>query len=275
MSNGNGRLDLHLHTTFSDGDMTPEEVVAEAKRIGLAGIAVTDHDEIAGFDVAAQAADDGFEVISGVELSTSDGNSDIHILGYLVDSHNEELLRYLEIFRNARLNRGIEMVERLRGMGVDIEVDAVLGIAGGGAVGRPHIAAALVENGAVDSVETAFKKYIGFKSPAYVPKYQLKPSDAFRLIREAGGVGAMAHPGTTRRDELITDFIAEGMRAIEVYHPKHNAHEIDRYLRMAQKLGLVATGGSDSHGKRNPKLHIGAHTVPHSVVDQLKEARSY
>jgi predicted metal-dependent phosphoesterase TrpH len=160
-------------------------------------------------------------------------------------------------------------------MGVDIEVDSVLEIAGGGAVGRPHIAAALVENGAVDSVETAFRKYIGFQSPAYVPKYQLKPSEAFRLIREAGGVGAMAHPGTTRRDELITDFIAEGMRAIEVYHPKHSESDIARYRMLSEKLGLVATGGSDSHGRRNAKLYIGAHTVPRSVVEQLKESRSY
>jgi predicted metal-dependent phosphoesterase TrpH len=275
MNEANDRLDLHIHTTFSDGDMTPEAVVAEAKRLGLAGVAITDHDEVAGVDAALQVAGDGFEVVSGVELSTSDGKTDIHILGYLIDTKSEELLKYLEIFRDARLNRGIKMVERLREMGVDIEVDSVLEIAGGGAVGRPHIAAALVEHGAVDSVETAFRKYIGFKSPAYVPKYQLKPSDAFRLIREAGGVGAMSHPGTTRRDELITDFVAVGMRAIEVFHPKHSEGDVARYLRLAEKLGLVATGGSDSHGTRNEKLHIGAYTVPQSVVEKLKKTRTY
>jgi predicted metal-dependent phosphoesterase TrpH len=124
-------------------------------------------------------------------------------------------------------------------------------------------------------VETAFKKYIGFHSPAYVAKYQLKPSDAFRLIRDAGGIGAMSHPGTTRRDDLITDFIAEGMRAIEVYHPKHGEAEIARYSRLAEKLGLVVTGGSDSHGRRNEKLHIGVHTVPESTVELLKKARAY
>jgi predicted metal-dependent phosphoesterase TrpH len=275
MNEGDGRLDLHTHTTFSDGDMTPEEMVAEAKRLGLAGVAITDHDEVAGVDAAMKVAGDGFVVVPGVELSTSDGKTDIHILGYLIDTKNKELLRHLGIFRDARLNRGIQMVERLQDMGVDIEVDSVLEIAGGGAVGRPHIAAAMVENGAVDSVETAFRKYIGFKSPAYVPKYQLKPSDAFRLIREAGGVGAMAHPGTTRRDELITDFIAEGMRAIEVYHPKHNESDISRYRRLAEKLGLVVTGGSDSHGRRNEKLHIGAFTVSESVIEQLRNTRSY
>ena len=275
MSNDNDRLDLHVHTTFSDGDMTPEEVVEEAKRIGLAGVAITDHDEVVGVDVAMEAAESGFEVVPGVELSTSDGKSDIHILGYLIDTKSEELRKYLDLFRDARRTRGIRMVEHLQKMGVDIKVDAVLDRAGGGSVGRPHIAAALVENGAVDSVEAAFKKYIGFHSPAYVAKYQLKPSDAFRLIREAGGVGAMAHPGTTRRDDLITDFIAEGMRAIEVYHPKHSEGEAARYKRLAEKLGLVVTGGSDSHGMRNEKLHIGAHTVPGSTVGLLKKARSY
>jgi predicted metal-dependent phosphoesterase TrpH len=275
MSEDNDRLDLHIHTTFSDGDMTPEEVVKEAERLGLGGIAITDHDEVAGVDVALEAAGSGFEVVPGVELSTSDGKCDIHILGYLIDTGSGELRKYLDLFREARRTRGIQMVERLKKMGVDIEVDAVLEKAGGGSVGRPHIAAALVENGAVDSVETAFKKYIGFHSPAYVAKYQLKPSDAFRLIREAGGVGAMSHPGTTRRDDLITDFIAEGMRAIEVYHPKHSEGDIARYSRLAEKLGLVITGGSDSHGMRNEKLRIGAYTVPLDTVRQLKKARSY
>jgi predicted metal-dependent phosphoesterase TrpH len=275
MSEYSDRVDLHIHTTFSDGDMTPEEVVSEAKRIGLAGIAITDHDEVAGVDVAMEAAGGDLEVVAGVELSTSEGKCDIHILGYLIDTRSEELRRYLDLFRDARRTRGIRMVERLRKMGVDIEVDAVLEKAGGGSVGRPHIAAALVENGAVDSVEAAFKKYIGFHSPAYVSKYQLKPSDAFRLIRDAGGVGAMSHPGTTRRDDLITDFIAEGMRAMEVYHPKHSEGDIARYKRLAEKLGLVVTGGSDSHGKRNEKLHIGACSVSQATLESLKKARSY
>ena len=275
MTDDNDRMDLHIHTTFSDGDMTPEEVVEAAQRLGLAGIAITDHDEVAGADVAMEAAGSGLEVVSGVELSTSDGKSDIHILGYLIDTKSEELRKYLDLFREARLTRGIRMVERLRKMGLDIEVDAVLAKAGGGSVGRPHIAAALVENGAVDTVEAAFKKYIGFNSPAYVSKYQLKPSEAFRLIRDSGGVGAMSHPGTTRRDDLITDFIAEGMRAIEVYHPKHSESDVARYKRLAEKLGLVVTGGSDSHGTRNEKLYIGAYTVPRATVELLKKARSY
>jgi predicted metal-dependent phosphoesterase TrpH len=151
----------------------------------------------------------------------------------------------------------------------------VLEIAGEGAVGRPHIAAALLQNGCVRTVEEAFRNYIGFNSPAYVPKYQLKPSEAFRLIREAGGVGAMSHPGTTRRDDLITDFMASGMRAIEVYHPKHSPSDIERYKRLAEKMGLVITGGSDSHGARNGKLQIGAYTVPRSTIEELEKARSY
>ena len=276
MDNKSGLLDLHIHTTFSDGDMTPEQIVADAQQAGLAGIAITDHDEVEGVRAAREAAgDSGLVVISGVELSTSDSKNDIHILGYLVDINSSELRRYLDIFRDARLKRGIHMVERLRDMGVDIEVESVLEIAGGGAVGRPHIAAALLQNGCVASAEDAFRKYIGFNSPAYVPKYQLKPSDAFRLIREVGGVGAMAHPGTTRKDELITDFIASGMRAIEVYHPKHSVKDVARYKRLAEKMGLVIIGGSDCHGTRNARLHVGARTVPLSTLKELEEARSY
>jgi len=276
MDDKSGQVDLHIHTTFSDGDMTPEEMVAEGQKAGLAGIAITDHDEVEGVRAAqAAAAGSGLLIVPGVELSTSDGKNDIHVLGYLVDINSSELRRYLDIFRDARLNRGIHMVERLREMGVDIEVDSVLQIAGGGAVGRPHIAAALLQNGCVDSAEDAFRKYIGFNSPAYVHKYQLKPSDAFRLIRDAGGVGVMSHPGTTRRDELITDFIACGMRGIEVYHPKHNESEAARYKRLAEKMGLVVTGGSDSHGRRNARLHVGARTVPVSTIEQLEKARSY
>jgi predicted metal-dependent phosphoesterase TrpH len=276
MSNKNGLLDLHIHTTFSDGDMTPEQMVAAANEKGLAGIAITDHDEVGGVTVACEAArGSGLQVVSGVELSTSDGKSDIHILGYLIDVENEELLRHLDLFKDARLKRGIRMVERLKDMGVKIDVDKVLEIAGDGAVGRPHIAAALLETGSVESVEDAFRHYIGFNSPAYVQKYQLKPSDAFDLIRKAGGVGAMSHPGTTRKDELITDFIASGMRALEVYHPKHSASDIKRYSRLAEKMGLVITGGSDSHGTRSARLHVGACTVPVSAIEQLEKARDY
>jgi predicted metal-dependent phosphoesterase TrpH len=274
MSQTDERVDLHVHTTCSDGDMTAEQMVIEARKMGLAGLAITDHDDVGGVEIAIETAgSSGFEVISGVELSTSDGKSDLHILGFLIDVRNENLLRYLGLFREARLQRGIKMVERLREMGVEIEVDSVLEIAGEGAVGRPHIAAALLKNGCVDSVEDAFRNYIGFHSPAYVPKYRLNPSEAFRVIAEAGGVGAVAHPGTSRRDELITDYITAGMRAIEVYHPKHNENDIARYERLADKMGLVATGGSDSHGTRNQRLHLGACTVPRSTIDKLRRAQ--
>jgi predicted metal-dependent phosphoesterase TrpH len=276
MTESSGRLDLHVHTTFSDGDMTPEQMVQEAQEMGLAGIAITDHDDIGGVEVAIEAAgSSGFKIVPGVELSTSDGKSDLHILGYFIDVEDENLLKYLEMFRDARLKRGIRMVERLREMGVDIEVDTVLEIAGDGAVGRPHIAAALLKNGCVGTVEEAFRSYIGFNSPAYVHKYQLKPSEAFDLIIRANGIGAVAHPGTSRRDDLITGFVASGMRAMEVYHPKHNDKDSARYQRLADKLGLVATGGSDTHGVRDGFLSLGCCTVPEDTIDKLLKARAY
>jgi predicted metal-dependent phosphoesterase TrpH len=275
MESAGGQLDLHVHTTFSDGDMTPEEMVAEAARMGLAGIGIADHDEIEGAAVALEAAPAGFEVVPAVELSTSDGKTDVHVLGYMIDLKNQNMLDYLKVFRDARRKRGLEMVERLRGMGVNVDPDLVLQIANGGSVGRPHVAEALLRGGFVETYEQAFRKYIGFDSPAYVAKYALKPELAFQLIAEAGGVGAIAHPGTLRRDDLVTDFMACGMKAIEVYHPKHGEKHVNHYRQLAEKMGLVATGGSDTHGRRDGNLLLGTCTVPRSTMDRLKKARSY
>jgi predicted metal-dependent phosphoesterase TrpH len=270
------QYDLHVHTTLSDGDMSPEEVVEAACELGLAGIAIADHDEVAGIHEAVEAAKTcGLRVLPAVEFSTYEGKADIHILGYMLDTSNEELLEHLAKFRDARLNRGIKMVERLREMGIDIEVDSVLKIAGDGAVGRPHIAQALLKTGAIANYEEAFRRYIGFHSPAYVQKYQLRPSEAFEIIKEAKGVGVLAHPGTLKRDDLIPGFVAAGMRGIEVYHPKHNKWLVDHYLQITEKLGLVATGGSDSHGRKDGVLMLGSCTVPASAVEALEQARSY
>jgi predicted metal-dependent phosphoesterase TrpH len=271
-----GVVDLHVHTTFSDGDMTPEEMVAEARKIGLAGIGIADHDEIAGAKVAMEATGPGGpEVISGVELSASDGKTDVHVLGYMIDVENANLLDFLKVFRDTRLRRGLMMVERLKDMGIHVDPDLVLEIANGGSVGRPHVAEALLRSGAVESYEEAFRKYIGFDSPAYVAKYQLKPEIAFKLIGDAGGIGAIAHPGTVRRDDLITDFMSCGMKGLEVYHPKHSEKLRAHYQQLADKMGLVATGGSDTHGRRDGKLLLGTCTVPYSAVENLRKARSY
>jgi predicted metal-dependent phosphoesterase TrpH len=256
--------------------MSPTQVVEAACELGLAGIAIADHDEVAGVGEAVDAGKScGLRVLPAVEFSTYEGKADIHILGYLLDTQSPALLEHLTKFRDARRNRGIKMVERLREMGVNIDVDTVLSIAGDGAVGRPHIAQALLKNGAVGNYEEAFRKYIGFHSPAYVQKYQLRPHEAFDIIREADGVGVLAHPGTLKRDDLIPGFVAAGMRGIEVYHPKHNKYLVDHYTQMTEKLGLVATGGSDSHGRKDGALLIGSYTVDSSVVEELERAKSY
>jgi predicted metal-dependent phosphoesterase TrpH len=256
--------------------MSPTQVVEAACELGLEGIAIADHDEVAGVAEAVEAGKCcDLRVLPAVEFSTYEGKADIHILGYLLDTGSPALLVHLTKFRDARRNRGIKMVERLREMGVDIDVDTVLRIAGDGAVGRPHIAQALLKNGAIDNYEEAFRKYIGFHSPAYVQKYQLRPHEAFEIIKEADGVGVLAHPGTLKRDDLIPGFVAAGMRGIEVYHPKHNKHLVDHYKQMTEKLGLVATGGSDSHGRKDGALLLGSCTVDSSVVEELEQARSY
>ena len=256
--------------------MTPTDVVDAACELGLAGVAIADHDEVAGVEEAAAAGKScNLRVLPAVEFSTYEGKADIHILGYLLDIKNEKLLEHLNKFREARLNRGIKMVERLREMGVSIDVDSVLEIAGGGAVGRPHIAQALLRNGAISNYEEAFRKYIGLHHPAYVQKYQLRPHEAFEIIKEANGVAVLAHPGTLKRDDFIPGFVAEGMRGIEVYHPKHNQWAVNHYKQIAEKLGLVATGGSDSHGSKDGALLLGSCTVTSSVVEQLERAKTY
>jgi predicted metal-dependent phosphoesterase TrpH len=268
-----GYIDLHIHSNCSDSPLSPEEIVRLAEEKGLRAIAVTDHDSVAGVKEATEkGAEVGIEVVSGVELSVSDGASDIHILGYFVDYTDEDFRNELERFKKARLERVKKILAKLKDLEVDIELESVLKIAENGSLGRPHVAEALLNSGYVDTFEEAFRRYIGHRSPAYVPKMLLFPKDAFRIVEKAGGISVLAHPGTVQRDDLIPEFVELGMKGIEVWHPKHDRGTVRYYMELAKRYGLVVTGGSDSHGFRTANACIGSERVPYSVLVSLKQS---
>jgi predicted metal-dependent phosphoesterase TrpH len=268
-----GFVDLHLHTTFSDGTLSPEEVVRRSADAGLSIISITDHDSVGGVPVGRETGKAlGVEVIPGAELSADADGRDIHILAYFVDWEHPELVDCLRMYRDERRRRAERMVKKLNRMGVGIRLDQVLAKAGEGAIGRPHLADVMVEEEMVFSANEAFHKYLGYSKPAYEPKYSLSPSEAIRVIHKAGGLACMAHPGLYPRDDLIPGLVAEGLDGIEVLHYKHGPAEVARYSDTASRYGLLKTGGSDCHGDGRGEPILGSVEVPGGFVDDLREA---
>lgn len=269
-----GFVDLHSHTTFSDGLLTPEQSVAHAKKRNLRALAITDHDTIDGVNAAALAAQaQDMEIVPGVELSATEGHSDVHILGYYIFTTHDELLSHLTTFRSGRFVRAQRMVSALNSLGIGISFDQVEEKAGGesGSIGRPHVAQVLVDGGHVKTLNEAFRKYIGSGRPAYVEKHKISSSDAIGLIRSAGGLAVMAHPGSIRRDELIPELAVSGLAGLEVFHPEHNETQRRYYGQLAQKHGLVVTGGSDYHGPREGRADLGSLNIPYSVLSSMRQ----
>lgn len=268
------RADLHVHTTASDGTLTPKEIVSEAARIGLAAVGIADHDTISGLAPGIAAGDEiGVVVVPAVEINTDFGKDEIHILGYYIDPESQPLAEHLKTLRNGRLDRGRKIVDKLNQAGVNISMERVREIAGSGSIGRPHIARAIVEAGFARSMEGAFGKYLIRGKPTYVPRYKVTPFQAMEIVREAGGVTVFAHPGTHKHDELIPKLVEAGLQGLEVYHTDHSSFQARHYAEIAQRYDLIPTGGSDSHGPNNIKtVEIGSVTVDISVVDRLKEA---
>lgn len=271
----NGVVDLHLHTTCSDGQDTPEELVEAAVAGGYRVISITDHDTVEGVIRGIGAAvGTVLEVIPGIELSALDGDSDIHILGYFIDCHDPEFIRQIAFFKEKRRERAEEIVLTLNRLGLDIQIDTVLRIAHGAPVGRPHIAEALVSEELVTTYDEAFARYIGTHAPAYVPKYRVSPAEAIGLIRKNGGIPVIAHPGVLNRDEIIGELIGYGLMGIEAVHPLHVPEKQAFYEKLARKHGLVVTGGSDWHGKerrRNGKRLNSALRLDEWNVAEMKK----
>lgn len=256
------RVDLHMHSTASDGTQLPHEVVAAAVAAGVRAIALTDHDTVAGVAPARAAAQGTpLRVIAGVELSAYQGDEETHLLGlHLADV--ETMDHDLIAFREARRDRGMQMVERLNAIGVKISFQDVLDAAGVGAIGRPHVAKALVENGYARDNRDAFDRYLGVGRPAYLEKRRLSLRDAIAMVHACGGIAVLAHPGGDGSLTRLTALKGMGLDGVEVLHPSHSAEDRKRLLAIADALDLVPSGGSDSHGATSGPRVIGGLAVP-------------
>jgi len=262
--------DLHLHTTHSDGLYTPKEMMERAVKVGLKVIAISDHDAVSGYVEASKYFNEmELTVIPAVELSTALDNTEIHILGYLIDHTNPEMLEAISKFREARQDRGIKIVQKLNELDIDLSMDTVRKIAGDATLGRPHIAEALVQEEFVETFNEAFARYLGYHAPAYVPKFRITPYEAIELIHGAGGVAVLAHPGTLGRDDKIPELVEAGLDGIEAIYPLHSHQQIERYKRMTSDFGLIFTGGSDCHGRNQEKMRLGGTTVPKECYESL------
>lgn len=267
--------DLHTHTNLSDGTDTPQQLVELALSRRLCAIAISDHDTVDGVTPAIEAAKNTeLEIIPSLELSAEYNNSEVHILGFLVDYNDSYLLSRLKKMREDRIIRMHEMVERLKSLGVSIDVDRVFGLAGNATVGRMHLARILYLEGFVATLQEAFNKYIGEKCPAYVSRFKLSPKEAIELILSAKGVAVLAHPYILNNDKLIEEFSGYGLKGIEAYYPEHLPQVTKHYETIADKLNLIKTGGSDYHGTLKPHNPLGKVRVPYSVVEQLKDAKT-
>jgi len=264
--------DLHVHTTFSDSTLTPEEVVHECLWHGVDVVAITDHDSIEGVERAEKAAQEvGIRVISGAELTAYEGALEIHIVGLFLDRQNAALDDLLKRSRDERRLRVFEIVRRLGDLGVEITAEEVFKIAGEGAPGRPHVAQTLKNRGHVQTIQDAFRYYIGNERPANVGKYRITVPQAVAAIHNAGGTSVVAHPGARLSDQTVRDLIDDGVDAIEVFHPLHSYTKEHKYLQMADDLGALVSGGSDSHGIAREWSRIGVIKVAPEFVEQLRE----
>jgi len=267
------KVDLHIHSTASDGRLSPEEIVSKSAENGLTIIAIADHDSLDGIVPALVAAKafPWLKVIPGVELSTDVPSGEVHVLGYFVDHADHELEATLERMRNSRRERALGIIAKLGNLGMPITWERVREIAGSGSIGRPHIAQALLEKGYVASLKEAFTKYISRGGPAYVERGKMTPVRAVELILQANGLPVLAHPFTSRDPEaMIIELKAAGLLGVETYYDGYTVDEINQLVGLADKHGLITTGGSDYHGlDTNNETMIGGVDVPIKSAEQL------
>lgn len=265
--------DLHLHTNFSDGTYTPEELAGEAKRYGLKAIALTDHDTMEGCErVAIACQGHEIEFIPACEFTAELDEIELHLIGYFLDSTNEQLKRELVRFQNVRQGRIREMVARLNQLGIPLQADAVFRLASCRAPGRPHVARALVAERLCGSLDEAFERFLKKGKPAWVPKFKMSALQAIDLIHQSGGLAVLAHPGLNRTDEIIPQIIEAGLDGLECFHTKHSTWMTEHYLQIAEANNLLVTGGSDCHGMSKGKPLIGTIKIPYQYVVSLKDA---
>jgi predicted metal-dependent phosphoesterase TrpH len=276
------RIDLHLHTTHSDGSQTPAEVVTLAHEAGVSALAITDHDITTGLPEAMATGQAlGIEIIPGIEISSRHGESELHVLGYFLKWEDAQLNERLTALRESRHRRNPKIVALLQAAGIDITYDEVRAVAGSDSVGRPHIARVLMDKKVVTSAKEAFDRFLAEGKPAYVPRDLPSPADAIRWIREAGGLAVLAHPTWVKTVEgTLTDLARQlkeqGLDGVEVHYSTHTPRQTREYLSLAKQLGLLVTGGSDFHGLTKPDIEVGTGKgslhVPDHLLPKLKDA---
>ena len=278
-------IDLHIHSTASDGSLTPAEIINRAQRLNLAAIAITDHDSIYGSKEALQAGiPPSLKFLTGVEISAAHppffpGSGSFHILGYCIRLDNQALNQALNRLREARKNRNPKIIKRLNELGLKISLEDVNPTIAHGQLGRPHIAQVMIKKGFVKSMDEAFDKFLGAGKPAYVDKNRIGCEETIQMIRDAGGVPVLAHPALLninddfQLEELIQNLIKIGMRGIEVYYPEHSPEQMQRYRELANKYNLLITGGTDFHGSITPKIEMGTGKgtlfIPYKLYEEL------
>ncbi len=266
-------VDLHVHSTVSDGRLSPADIVYKAVELGVTIIALADHDSVDGIAPAPAAAEafPQLKVIPAVEISTDVAQGEVHVLGYFIDYTDHKLGAKLERFRNSREERAQGMIDKLRGFGINIDWQRVQEIAGSGSIGRPHIAQAMLEKGYIGSFKEAFDRYISRNGPAYVEREKMTPSEAVELILQAKGLPLLAHPFTVNAPEtMVAELVTAGLVGIETYYAGHTDSEINKLLVLAAKHNLIATGGTDFHGLDiDTDTVIGGVDVPVESAERL------
>jgi predicted metal-dependent phosphoesterase TrpH len=281
-------IDLHIHSTASDGSLTPADIIDHAQKLNLAAIAITDHDSVDGSKEALQIGiPPSLHFLTGVEISAAHppffpGSGSFHILGYAIHLDNRELNQALSKLQDARKNRNPEILKRLNKLGFRISLEEVNQEVGEGQMGRPHIAYAMLKKGFVASINEAFDKYLGNAGPAYVDKDRIECEQAISIIRAAGGVPVLAHPALLNIDNdqnldaLLQNLVKIGLAGIEVYYPGHSPRQIRQYTELAEKYGLLMTGGTDFHGSITPDTKMGSGNgdlfVPYTLYKELINA---
>jgi len=276
-------IDLHVHTTASDGSLTPREVVRRAKALGLKAIAVTDHDTVAGVEEALEEGIlCGLEVIPGIEISVDVTKGTCHLLGYFIDYKEKDLLKRLLFIQRAREERNLKMLQKLKALGIDLTLEEVKAQAKDGQICRPHFALAMIKKGYVSSVDEAFERFLKKGGPAYVEKFRLSPEEAIRMILQSKGIPVLAHPFTLELEkEEFETFLKElkqhGLKGIEAYYPDHTLEQTEFYERLGKKYGLLITGGTDFHGPPREEIELGKGrgnlSIPYELLLKLKEVR--
>ncbi len=266
------KADLHLHTNMSDGLLSPQELILKIKDAGITIFSITDHDTVAALDeMKRRAGFFGLTAVPGVELSAEYDNNDMHFTGYFINYHSKRFLDYLYLFRRRRFQRAQEILIKLKKLGIAISMDRVTEFAGNGPIGRPHIAEAMMEAGAVETRDEAFENFLKKDGPVYVEKYRITAKEVIELIHSIGGAAFLAHPGINSLEKTIPELKELGLDGIEIVHPKHTEKEVNNLEKTAKNMSLLTAGGSDFHGGDEDLDNLGKYYVTEESVEKIRE----